>query len=134
MQLTQDQIEGYREDGLLVVESAFSPSEVELLREAFRRDSQVPGQHRIIEETNQEIRAVYASHHRRPEFAAMVRDPRILGPVKQLLVDQVYVYQFKINAKPAFGGESWVWHQDYIAWKICDNLPAPKQVSVGVFL
>ena len=61
----------------------------------------------------------------------MVRDARILGPVKQLLVDQVYVYQFKINAKPAFGGESWVWHQDYIAWKICDNLPAPTAPSAS---
>ena len=67
MQLSQDQIKQYHEDGLLVVEAAFSPSEVEVLRDAFRRDSQVPGRHRIAEESSDEVRAVYASHQRQPD-------------------------------------------------------------------
>jgi ectoine hydroxylase len=44
------------------------------------------------------------------------------------------VFQFKINAKSAFGGDGWAWHQDFLAWKLCDNLPTPKQVNVAVFL
>ena len=70
MQLTRDQVRRYREDGLLVVEAALTAREVRILREAFERDSRVPGQHRIIEESNNEIRAIYASHQRQREFAA----------------------------------------------------------------
>lgn len=134
MQLTQDQIEQYHADGLLTVEAVFSPDEVELLNEAYWRDVQVPGDHRLRETSGEEIRAVYASHLRQPEFAALIRDPRLLSPVKQLLVDDVYVYQLKINAKPAFGGDKWAWHQDFLAWKLADNLPAPRQVNAVLFL
>ncbi len=134
MHLRQNQIEQYHRDGLLAVDSLFSQDEAAALREAFDRDSDEPGPHRITEEGGLDVRAIYASHLRQPEFAALVRSPRILGPARQLLADDLYVYQFKINAKPAFGGERWAWHQDYVAWKILDNLPAPRQVNVGFFL
>jgi ectoine hydroxylase len=71
---------------------------------------------------------------RQPEFEALVRDPRLLDPVRRLLCNDVYVYQFKINVKAPFYGEKWAWHQDFPAWRICDNLPEPRQVNVGVFL
>ncbi|MFJ7207885.1 phytanoyl-CoA dioxygenase family protein [Streptomyces sp. NPDC098789] len=134
MLLSEEQIARYHEDGFLLVESALDESEVERLRAAFLRDCEVRGPQVIREESGDEVRAVYASHHRRPEYAGLIRDPRVLGPVRQLLTDDVYVYQFKINAKPAFGGEKWSWHQDYVAWRIADQLPAPLQVNVGVFL
>jgi ectoine hydroxylase len=134
VQLSQDQIRQYREAGFLLVESVFNPGEVELLCEAFRRDGEAPGPHRILEEGGDIVRSLYASHQRRPEFAALVRSPRLLRPVRQLLTDDVYVYQFKINAKSGFGGDKWAWHQDYVAWKIADNLPAPRLVNVGFFL
>ncbi|MFF2810179.1 phytanoyl-CoA dioxygenase family protein [Streptomyces sp. NPDC058000] len=134
MQLTQTQIEEYRENGFLFFESLLDQREITCLRKAFQRDCEVPGPQLILEEGRDEARAVYASHHRQPEFAALVRDPRILAPARQLLTDDVYVYQFKINAKPAFGGEKWSWHQDYAAWRIADRLPAPRQINVGLFL
>ncbi|MFD9124301.1 phytanoyl-CoA dioxygenase family protein [Kitasatospora sp. NPDC059571] len=127
-------IDRYREDGFVLLESVLTAAEVAALREAFDRDCEVPGPHRIAEDGGTAVRAVYASHLRRPEFAALMRDPRVLGPVQQLLSEDVYLYQFKINAKPAFGGERWSWHQDYAAWRAADNLPAPRQVNVGVFL
>jgi ectoine hydroxylase len=137
MRLNQDQIDRYYHDGFLVVEAALGPGEMQMLLAAYQRDSQVPGRHRIVENGSDQIRALYGSHLRQPEFAALVRDARLLGPVKQLLagkVDEVYVYQFKINTKAAFGGERWAWHQDFLAWKLVDNLPAPKQVNVALFL
>ncbi len=132
MQLSQEQVREYRERGLLVLDGLFGPAEVEVLREAYRRDSAVPGDHRVTERDSDEVRAVYASHLRCPEFGALVRSPRILGPVRQLIGDRVYVYQFKINSKPPFVGGGWAWHQDYAAWRLADHLPAPLLVSVGV--
>lgn len=134
MLLSPEQITQYDSDGFLLVENVFSPDEVDSFCQAFKRDSEIPGAHLIQEEGGYGVRGIYGSHMRQPEFAALTCDARILGPVKQLSAEGVYVYQFKINAKPAFGGESWSWHQDYIAWKICDNLPAPPQVNVGLFL
>lgn len=132
--MSEEQIDRYHEDGFLLVESALTAAEVASLRAAFERDCEVPGPQRIVEDDGAAVRAVYASHQRQPEYAALLRDPRVLGPVRQLLTEDVYPYQFKINAKPAFGGERWSWHQDYVAWRIADNLPAPRQINVGVFL
>ncbi|MEV0281348.1 phytanoyl-CoA dioxygenase family protein [Streptomyces sp. NPDC050610] len=134
MRLNQEQVDRYHEDGFLTVESALDRGEIECLRAAFARDCEVPGPQRIAEDNGDDVRALYASHQRQPEFASLVRDPRLLAPVKQLLTEQVYIYQFKINAKPAFGGEKWSWHQDYVAWRVADNLPAPRQVNIGIFL
>ncbi|OKI08088.1 hypothetical protein A6A06_35135 [Streptomyces sp. CB02923] len=134
MQLTQKQIDEYRENGFLFFESLLDQRETDCLREALQRDCAVPGPQLIREEESDEVRAVYASHHRQPEFAALMRDPRVLEPARQLLTDDVYIYQFKINTKPAFGGEKWSWHQDYAAWRIADGLPAPRLINVGLFL
>ncbi|WP_407552381.1 phytanoyl-CoA dioxygenase family protein [Streptomyces sp. Pv4-95] len=134
MRLTQSQVDQYHDNGFLMLESLLDAREVESLRAAFARDSGVPGPQVVTEEGGTEVRAVYSSHQRQPEYAGLVRDPRILAPVQQLLTDDVYIYQFKINAKPAFGGDKWAWHQDYLAWRLADGLPAPRQVNIGVFL
>ncbi|MGW0532201.1 phytanoyl-CoA dioxygenase family protein [Streptomyces sp. NPDC003032] len=134
VQLSPDQMAQYRETGFLVLESLFDPSEVEALVDGFEADCLTPGPQRILEENDEAVRAVYASHERRREFATLVRTPRLLGPARQLMSDHLYVYQFKINAKPAFGGDKWAWHQDFLAWKLADNLLEPRQVNVGLFL
>ncbi|GAA2577043.1 phytanoyl-CoA dioxygenase family protein [Dactylosporangium fulvum] len=134
MRLSHEQVEAYHRDGFLTVESLFDAQEVRALTEAYSRDSGRPGPQRIVEDGGEAVRTVYASHEREPLFARVVRDSRLLVPVQQLLTECVYVYQFKVNAKPAFGGDKWSWHQDYPAWRIADGLPAPRQVNIGVFL
>lgn len=134
MHLNQEQVHRYQEKGYLTLYQLFDSGEVQLLLDAFRRDCEIPGEHRITEHGCDGVRAVYASHQRQSEFSMLVRCPRLLGPVRQLLRDDVYIYQFKINAKPSFSGEGWSWHQDYAAWKIVDNLPAPRLVNVALFL
>lgn len=42
--------------------------------------------------------------------------PRILGPVKQMLGEQVYLWLSRINHKMACHGGLWLWHQDYTSW------------------
>ncbi len=134
MQLSTEQVSRYERDGFLVVEDLFTAAEVADLCAAFDADARVPGPQRILEDDSDRVRAIYAPHHRQPEFADLVRSPRVLGPVWALLSDQVYVYQLKINAKPAFGGDKWGWHQDFLAWQIADLLPEPRLVNVAVLL
>ena len=33
------------------------------------------------------------------------------------------MHQFKLNAKAAFEGEVWQWHQDYGTWARDDGMP-----------
>jgi ectoine hydroxylase-related dioxygenase (phytanoyl-CoA dioxygenase family) len=80
------------------------------------------------------VRSVYGSHRNNEVFARMVRDPRLLEPSRALLEDDVYVHQFKINAKLAFRGEVWEWHQDYIFWRNEDGMPTNNVVTVALFL
>ncbi|MEU7114591.1 phytanoyl-CoA dioxygenase family protein [Streptomyces sp. NPDC046182] len=134
MRLTEDQVRQFRTQGYLILDQLFSPDEAGALQDAFEQDALVPGDHRVIEEESGEVRAVYASHVRRREFAALIRSPRVLDPVRQLLGSEAYIYQFKTNAKAAFSGAGWSWHQDFAAWQMADNLAEPRLVNVGVFL
>jgi ectoine hydroxylase len=134
VRLDADQLDRYHRDGFLVLPSLFGSRETDAMRAAFAADSASPGPHRIMEAGSTEVRSLYASHERRPEFAALVRSPRLLGPARQLVGSDLYVYQFKINAKPAFGGDRWAWHQDFPAWQQADHLPAPRLVNAGLFL
>ena len=53
----------------------------------------------------------------------MARHPRLVEPLKQLFGEGVYVHQFKLNAKAAFEGDVWQWHQDYGTWARDDGMP-----------
>lgn len=44
------------------------------------------------------------------------------------------MHQYKINAKAAFDGEVWQWHQDYGTWKRDDDMPEPRAMNIAVFL
>lgn len=134
MTLTPDQLTSYWENGFLLVESVLTPAEVAALNEAFVQDAAVPGPHLILEDDGRTPRALYASHLRHTAFRWLVRCRRLLAPAGQLVSDRLYVHQLKINAKHAFGGESWAWHQDFVVWRDMDGMPAPRAVNVAVFL
>ncbi|MFF8442202.1 phytanoyl-CoA dioxygenase family protein [Streptomyces californicus] len=134
MMLTPQEITTYERDGLLVLPGLFRPAEVETLRTAFERDALLSGDHRVTESDGRRVRAVYGSHLRQPAYAALIRTPRLLGAARSLLGSEVTLYQLKVNAKPALGGEGWSWHQDYSAWRIADRLPAPLLVNAALFL
>ncbi|HYU30530.1 MAG TPA: phytanoyl-CoA dioxygenase family protein [Thermoanaerobaculia bacterium] len=64
----------------------------------------------------------------------VTRHPRLVEPAMQILGSPVYVYQFKVNAKIAFLGDVWEWHQDYIFWRQEDGVRAPDLVTISIFL
>ena len=58
----------------------------------------------------------------------------MIGPVEQIFGEQLYMHQYKINAKSAFTGDVWQWHQDYGTWKRDDGMPQPRAMNIAVFL
>lgn len=134
MKLTPEQIDSYERDGFLLLPSFFSEREVEAMK------AELPGlfaqesERRVVEKGGTAVRSVYGAHEVNEVFGRLASHPRLVEPAMQLLGSSVFVYQFKINAKVAFLGDVWEWHQDYIFWRNEDGLPEPRVVTMSVFL
>ena len=44
------------------------------------------------------------------------------------------MHQYKINAKAAFDGDVWQWHQDFGVWHRDDGMPEPRAMNIALFL
>lgn len=125
----------YRRDGYLLLPPDFVSGDVlgtvaSVLPEVLAEDSPA----RILERDGETVRSVYGLHRTQPDIAALTRRPELLGAVRQLLDDDVYVHQSKVNIKAPFAGDQWEWHQDYVYWLRGDGLHRPDLVNVAVFL
>jgi ectoine hydroxylase len=79
-------------------------------------------------------RTAFAAHTFSEVFGLLARHPRLVEPLRQLFGEDVYVHQFKLNAKAAFEGEVWQWHQDYGTWARDDGMPEARAMNIAVFL
>jgi len=134
MQLSPEQVEQFDVEGYVFLPDLFDADELATLnREA----------HRIFAETREEVfrekdgttaRTAFAAQNYNEAFRRLGRHPRLVAPVKQLLGGDVYMHQFKINAKAAFNGDVWQWHQDYGTWSRDDLMPEPRAMNIALFL
>ncbi|WP_287267590.1 phytanoyl-CoA dioxygenase family protein [Moorena sp. SIO3A2] len=134
MKLTTKQIDQYNNQGFLLIPDLFSQEEVSLMQAQLPglMAEDVPG--RVLEKDRKTVRALHGCYLFNKVFHNLIREPRLLEPAHQLLGSQVYLYQFKINLKAAFGGDVWPWHQDFIYWHKEDGMPLPKVISLAILL
>jgi len=133
MRLTEQQLNLFEDDGFVFFPNCFAEDEVALLRieadvilnterqEVWREKSGAP-------------RTAFAAHTFNEAFRLLAHHPRLVEPLRQLFGEDVYVHQYKINAKAAFEGDVWQWHQDYGTWARDDGMPAPRAMNIAVFL
>jgi len=127
-------IETIERDGFLFVPALFSRAEVAVLL------AEVPGifsQTRddvVRERDGKTVRTAFGVQTYNPVYAALGRHPRLIEPAMRVLGGPVYLHQFKINAKAAFNGDVWQWHQDYGTWAADDLMPEPHAMNVSLFL
>lgn len=134
MELTALQIKQYQEEGFLIVDRLFTEKEVQVLRDGIQKIDTTPMPN-IIREENGDIRSVFAPQDFREEFDWLYKQERLVTPSKQLINDpSIYLYQYKLNNKKAFGGGLWEWHQDFPFWYIDDGVAKPDMLSVMVLL
>lgn len=133
MWLTAQQIEHYHQHGFLVMRNYFSPIEIEILLDELPNIFAHDTPRRILEKSGA-VRTVFASHTDNEVYGALSRLPRLVEPAKQLLDSDVYIHQFKINAKVALEGEQWEWHQDFLYWHKEDGMPGSRVVTAAIFL
>jgi ectoine hydroxylase len=135
MKLTPAQIAEFEDEGYLFLPSVFTLEEMAIL------NAEVPrllSEHRpeVVREKGSEApRSAFYVQTWNGVYEKLARHPRLVEPGMQLLgSDKLYMHQFKINAKAAFGGAVWQWHQDYATWFADDDMPAPRAMNIALFL
>jgi ectoine hydroxylase len=135
MQWTDEQMRQYRKDGYLFARGLLSAEELTPLKAAIPEllggDETVDNMHREKERSGA-VRSVFLTHRHSAPYRELVRNPKMLDPVKQVTGNDVYIWHSKINMKDAFEGTVWCWHQDYGYW-MWDGIE-PKVTSAMVLL
>src|SRR3546814_2716057 len=88
-----------------------------------------------------DLRTLFEIHKVSPLLAALASDTRVAGAATQLLDDEVYVNQSRLNYKPGFRGKEFYWHSDFETWHVEDGrseehtseLQSLMRISYAVF-
>ena len=133
MQLKKGQIEEFNERGYLFIPNCFTSDEAKLLK---REANLVYSLDRkeVWREKSGVARTAFAAHQYNEGFRRLGAHPRLINPVMQLLGGPAYIHQYKVNAKAAFDGDVWQWHQDYGTWSRDDLMPEPRAMNIALFL
>src|SRR5712672_676621 len=133
MPLTAQQLRQFAEEGYLFLPGCFSEEEVAILRDEAEQ-IYATNRQEVWREKTGAPRTAFAAHTYNEAFRLLGNHPRLIRPVEQVFGEQLYMHQYKINAKAAFEGDVWQWHQDYGTWARDDGMPEPRAMNIAVFL
>ncbi|MCY4609555.1 MAG: phytanoyl-CoA dioxygenase family protein [bacterium] len=134
MQLDRNQMDRFHETGYLMLPNLFSTDEAEVLRRAAAEVYALDREEVVREKDGVSPRTAFAAHCYHEAFRRLGRHPRLIEPVMQLLGGPVYIHQYKVNAKVAFNGDVWQWHQDYGTWSRDDLMPEARAMNIALFV
>lgn len=134
MKITTGELAQFHKDGFLLQHGIFSDEEIAILRSEAEAEFATASPRRTLEESSGVVRGVHGSQLYSAIYARLACLPRLLKPARAILRGDVYIHQYKINAKRAFVGEQWQWHQDFLFWHKEDGMPATRAVTCAVFL
>ena len=134
MQLNKTQLTQFEDEGYLFLPDVFDPEETGVLRREAQRIFAMQREEVVREKDATTARTAFAAHCYNEAYRRLGRHPRLIGPVMQILGGKVYMHQYKINAKAAFNGDVWQWHQDYGTWCRDDLMPEPRAMNIALFL
>jgi ectoine hydroxylase len=132
MRLTNEQVAEYRDKGWILLPSIFSSKERSVLEAAAFEVLERVGPE-VAREDDGSPHVCWGMHLFDERFSALTRHPRMLEPVEQLLGNQVFVHQSRINIKQQ-NGSIVEWHQDWGTYHRIDGIPEPRGIMIGIFL
>ena len=99
MKINADQRNRFEKDGYLFFPSLFSNEEIKYLADAVPELYKRREEYNFREKGSDAVRTNFAAHLYSKPFAKLSRHPRMIKPVEQLLSEQLYMHQFKINGQ-----------------------------------
>jgi ectoine hydroxylase len=128
----------FERDGFMVIESLFTAEEMDACLDELTALGRNPvvqqAPETIIEPESNTIRSVFAVHRSSTVFAGLAADQRLVGVARQILGDDVYIHQSRVNLKAALTGQEFFWHSDFETWHVEDGMPRIRSVSASVAL
>ena len=132
--LTDEQLRQFEDEGYLFIPNVFDRAETDLLLHEAHEIFACDRKEVVREQDGRTARTAFAAQHYNEAYRRLARHPRLVRPVRQILGGEVYMHQFKINAKAAFDGDVWQWHQDYGVWSRDDQMPECRAMNIALFL
>ena len=129
MKLTDTQVATFEDEGYLFLPGLFSAAEVGVLNDA-AAEIYASDREEVWRESSGVARTAFAAHTYDEAHRRLAAHPRLIKPIEQILDGKLYMHQYKINAKAAFDGEVWQWHQDFGTWHRDDGMPAPRAMNI----
>lgn len=140
--LTPEQVEQFDRDGFIVLPNVFSEEEVAQLRAEVHgwrdelqeqmddEDCRVTDEVKFVTEpTSKLVRSIFEPHKRDGLLSSTCTAPRLVHRAQQLLGDDVYIHQSRINFQPSFVGTGFWWHSDFETWHAEDGMPRTRALS-----
>ena len=136
MKLDASQIAEFDRQGYLFFPNLLDRDEAAVLQRAVPAVLSRRGPEVVHERDDPTVaRLAFGAHEYSQPFARLSTLPRILEPVRQLLRDEAYLHQSRLNPKPGFGkGGGWDWHQDYPPWHLIDGMPEPNCIMASIYI
>ena len=134
MKLSKSQIEQFHSNGYLLLPNLFNQVETGVLQQAAETVYALDREEVFRESDGKTPRTAFAAHYYNEAFRRLGCHPRLIQPVEQLLDGQVYMHQYKVNAKAAFTGDVWQWHQDYGTWARDDHMPEARAMNIALYV
>ena len=134
MRLSTEQMRQLDTDGFLILPNVFTDAEIEALRAPMPALFAENCPENPREADGVTVRNLLSLHRRSEAYARLVRHPRLVEPAMQILGEDLYVQQVKINPKTGFAGAGFEWHTDFATHHTRDGSPKPLALNLHVFL
>ena len=133
-QLSAAQCARYHDAGFVFVPDLVPPRDIDRVQDELDGLCGLSRDEVILESDGRTVRSVMNPQVFSDVLVRFVRHPALLGPVRQLLAREIYLFQCLLNMKRPFDGAVWQWHQDFPTYHHDDRMPAPRAVNALVFI
>ena len=124
----------FHSKGYIVLKKVLSLKLISEIKSAFDSSKWLEEKSMIFEENGVTPRSLFNVHNLQPTLIRNLIKGRFADLSKEILKDNVYIYQSHINYKKGqTGGEYW-WHSDWTFWHFEDGMSEPEALSLIFFL
>jgi ectoine hydroxylase len=132
MTLSDETVAAYQNRGWVVLPDVFSAAELTVLQTAALQVLERPGPE-VGREADGSPHVCWGMHLFDERLGALVRHPKLVAASQQLLDNDFFVHQSRINMKQT-NGSIVAWHQDFGTYHRVDGVPDPRGIMIAVFL
>ncbi|XP_070569657.1 ectoine dioxygenase-like [Ptychodera flava] len=146
--LTNEELNHYNQRGFLVLHDIFTTEEMKPVQDEINlfktnaehnisedEDPTLTADSNFLTEPNtKKLRGIFAPHMHLPSVNRLTRSVKLISRAKQILADDVYIHQSRVNMHQALVGNGHHWHTDFEIFHSEDGMPRMRGLTMVVML